>query len=282
MQIRADAADAAEYRAAGWWGDDTIGSRVRRWATERGDAVAFVSGDTRFTWADYDAAADGIARALMAGAHGDGERVAVLMPDGPGVHAAFVGVERAGLVVVGIGHRAGDREIAPSAHAHRGPGAGHRRRAPGSLRSRAGGRPGRARCQHRPHRAGRRRRRRPRRRGARRGEPDRGGRRPSLRRLRPRRAVPAQLHLGHHRPAEVRDAHPEPVVLLPPAGRAGGRLRRRRGLLQRDPRPVRLRALDRALHPGHPRLPHGGDGPLRRRRGCSTSSSASGSRCCAA
>ena len=112
MQIRADAADAAEYRAAGWWGDDTIGSRVRRWAAERPDVVAFVSGDTRFTWAQYDATADGIARTLLAGEHGDGERVAVLMPDGPGVHAAFVGVERAGLVVVGIGHRAGDREIA--------------------------------------------------------------------------------------------------------------------------------------------------------------------------
>ena len=112
MQIRADAADAAEYRAAGWWGDDTIGSHVRRWAAERPDVVAFVSGDTRFTWAQYDATADGIARTLLAGEHGDGERVAVLMPDGPGVHAAFVGVERAGLVVVGIGHRAGDREIA--------------------------------------------------------------------------------------------------------------------------------------------------------------------------
>ena len=112
MQIRADAADAAEYRAAGWWGDDTIGSRVRRWAAERPDVVAFVSGDTRFTWAQYDATANGIARTLLAGEHGDGERVAVLMPDGPGVHAAFVGVERAGLVVVGIGHRAGDREIA--------------------------------------------------------------------------------------------------------------------------------------------------------------------------
>jgi len=112
VQIRADAADAAEYRAAGWWGDDTIGSRVRRWAAERPDVVAFVSGDTRFTWAQYDATADGIARTLLAGEPGGGERVAVLMPDGPGVHAAFVGVERAGLVVVGIGHRAGDREIA--------------------------------------------------------------------------------------------------------------------------------------------------------------------------
>jgi acyl-CoA synthetase len=112
VQLRADAADAAAYRAAGWWGDDTIGSLVGRWAAERPDAVAFLSGDTRVTWARYDAAADGIARALLAGAPTDGERVAVLMPDGPGVHAAFVGVERAGLVVVGIGHRAGDREIA--------------------------------------------------------------------------------------------------------------------------------------------------------------------------
>ena len=61
--IRADATDAAEYRAAGWWGDDTIGSLVSRWAEERPEAAAFISGDTRFTWAQYDATADAIARA---------------------------------------------------------------------------------------------------------------------------------------------------------------------------------------------------------------------------
>jgi acyl-CoA synthetase len=112
VQIRADAALAAEYRAHGWWGDDTVGSLVRRWAGERGDDTAYVSGDERVTWARYDALADAIARALLAGDPVDGERVAVMLPDGPGVHAAFVGVERAGLVTVGIGHRAGDREIA--------------------------------------------------------------------------------------------------------------------------------------------------------------------------
>ena len=112
VQIRADAGAAAEYRAAGWWGDETMGSTVRRWGAERPDAVAFVSGPTRFTWSQYDATADAIARALLAGAPAEGERVAVLLPDGPGVHAAFVGIERAGLVVVGVGHRAGDREIA--------------------------------------------------------------------------------------------------------------------------------------------------------------------------
>jgi acyl-CoA synthetase len=40
-----------------------------------------------------------------------GDRVAVLLPDGPGVHVAFLAVERAGLVIVGIGPRAGDREV---------------------------------------------------------------------------------------------------------------------------------------------------------------------------
>ena len=34
------------------------------------------------------------------------------MPDGPAVHAVFVGIERAGCVAVGIGARAGDREVA--------------------------------------------------------------------------------------------------------------------------------------------------------------------------
>lgn len=112
MQIRAEATAAAEYRAAGWWSDDTIGSMVSRWADERPDATAWISGERRTTWAQYDATADTIARTLLAHDLPDGERVAVLMPDGAGVHAAFVGVERAGLVVVGIGHRAGDREIA--------------------------------------------------------------------------------------------------------------------------------------------------------------------------
>ena len=217
MQIRADATEAAEYRANGWWCDETMGTLVRRWATERPDAVAFVSGPTRFTWAEYDAAADGIARALMAGDPAEGERVAVLMPDGPGVHAAFVGVERAGLVVVGIGHRAGDREIA---HLLTLTGARtlvtvaeHRSRSAAALVADLGGLgaaidrlvlvdvDGAVLDAGVPE-------------GASRGR----GRAP-LRRPGPRRPVPPELHLGHHRPAQVRHAHPEPVVLLPPAGR---------------------------------------------------------------
>jgi acyl-CoA synthetase len=40
-----------------------------------------------------------------------GERLAVLLPDGPGIHVAYLGAEQAGLVTVGIGVRAGFREL---------------------------------------------------------------------------------------------------------------------------------------------------------------------------
>jgi acyl-CoA synthetase len=109
-QFRADPAAAAAFHAAGWWGDDTVGSVVGEWAVSRPDAAAYVCDGRRYTWAEYDADADAIARALLAGAPEPGERVAVMMPDGPAVHAVFVGIERAGLVAVGIGARAGDRE----------------------------------------------------------------------------------------------------------------------------------------------------------------------------
>ena len=103
---------AASYRAAGWWGDATVGSTVAVWDAVRPDDIAFIADGRRTTWHDYHVSADAIARALLTGGPRRSEPVAVLLPDGPAVHAAFVGVERAGCVIVGIGSRAGDREIA--------------------------------------------------------------------------------------------------------------------------------------------------------------------------
>lgn len=110
--FQADPADAAEYRAQGWWGDDTVGSIVAARASVQADGVAFIADGRRYTWAEYHEDADDIARAILAGEPERGERIAVMMPDGPAVHAAFVGIERAGCVAVGIGARAGDREVA--------------------------------------------------------------------------------------------------------------------------------------------------------------------------
>ncbi len=110
--FRADPDAAAEYHAQGWWGDDTVGSIVAARASVQPDGVAFVADGRRYTWADYHADADDIALAILATEPERGERIAVMMPDGPAVHAVFVGIERAGCVAVGIGARAGDREVA--------------------------------------------------------------------------------------------------------------------------------------------------------------------------
>jgi acyl-CoA synthetase len=99
---------AAEFRAAGYWDDTTIAATVARHARERPDATAFVEGDGRLTWADYNARSDALAGLFARFA--PGSRVGVLLPDGPLVHVVFVALEKAGLVVVGIGPRAGDRE----------------------------------------------------------------------------------------------------------------------------------------------------------------------------
>jgi len=89
----------------------TLSDLVARHARERPDAPAYVSPDERMTWREYHARATGLAGALLDLGLERGSRVGVLLPDGPGVHVAFVAVERAGLVIVGIGPRAGDREI---------------------------------------------------------------------------------------------------------------------------------------------------------------------------
>ena len=89
----------------------TLEQLVAAHAAQRGDGVAYVGGEHRMTWREYDARADGIAAALVDAGVAPGDRVAVWLPDGPAVHACYVGVERAGAVVVGIGPRAGRREV---------------------------------------------------------------------------------------------------------------------------------------------------------------------------
>ena len=106
-----DPADAVAYKRAGWWGETTVGDAVAGWAREHPDRDAIVADHGRVSWAGYDERADRLARVLVATGLRRGSRVAVLLPDGIAVHVAFVAAERAGLTVVGLGHRAGDDEI---------------------------------------------------------------------------------------------------------------------------------------------------------------------------
>ena len=111
--------------AAGWWGQDTPTDLIRRNAAERPDDTAYITWRRptdeaedplgridRTTWAGYDRLSDRVAAALLAAELERGDRVAVILPDGAAVHAAFTGADKAGVVVMGIGHRAGPAEIA--------------------------------------------------------------------------------------------------------------------------------------------------------------------------
>jgi acyl-CoA synthetase len=90
---------------------NTVAGVVARNARADPDGVAFVeaaSGET-MTWAEYDTRSSQMASSLREFERGD--RIALQIADGPGVHAAMLGCEKAGLVAIGIGARAGDREV---------------------------------------------------------------------------------------------------------------------------------------------------------------------------
>jgi acyl-CoA synthetase len=106
-----DPAVVVAYKRAGWWGDETVGDYVARWAREQPDRAAYVVGQERMPWSAYNERATRLASALVTAGLPRGARLAVLLPDGAGVHVAFVAAERAGLTVVGIGYRAGEAEI---------------------------------------------------------------------------------------------------------------------------------------------------------------------------
>ena len=102
---------AAEFEASGWWGNLSIADYIDQNVARSAHSPAFIAGDEVLTWAEYSNYSSLFASSLIASGIGTDEKVAVMLPDGPSVHSAFVGTEKAGVVAVGIGPRAGDAEI---------------------------------------------------------------------------------------------------------------------------------------------------------------------------
>lgn len=107
---RIDAGRAAEYRRHGWWGGETLADHVARYAASRGSEPAYITVDSQLTWRDYDRCSDRLGCALLALGIRRGERVAIQLPDSATAHVALLACEKAGVVAVGIGARAGERE----------------------------------------------------------------------------------------------------------------------------------------------------------------------------
>ncbi len=88
-----------------------LASVVDGHARERPAAAAFLWEGESLAWRDYARRSDRFAAHLLELGLEAGDRVGVMLPDGPGVHTAFLGCEKAGLVVMGIGPRAGPEEV---------------------------------------------------------------------------------------------------------------------------------------------------------------------------
>jgi acyl-CoA synthetase len=88
-----------------------LAARIDQIAAARPNDPAFFSEAETLSWREYAERSERFAAHLAGLGLEPGERVAILLPDGPGVHIAFVGCEKAGLVVMGIGPRAGPEEI---------------------------------------------------------------------------------------------------------------------------------------------------------------------------
>lgn len=80
-------------------------------AKAKPEGIAFIEGERRLTWAAYHAASNSLAVYFSECGLVPGERIAIYLPDGIDLHIALLASEKAGLIALGIGGRAGLREV---------------------------------------------------------------------------------------------------------------------------------------------------------------------------
>lgn len=98
----------AAHTAAGHWDARTVTDLVR---ANPPDAVAFHAPDATLTWREYDDLSTRLAGRYVEQGWKRGDRLAVLLTGGALTHVAYLAAQKAGLVTVGLGPRAGDAEV---------------------------------------------------------------------------------------------------------------------------------------------------------------------------
>ena len=107
----ADEETVHRYTEAGWWGTDTLSDIVARHAASKSDSPAFMEEDRYWNWQSYHLLSGRLAELFASIGFERTERIVVFLPDSGLLHAVYLAAERAGLIVVGIGHRAGRAEL---------------------------------------------------------------------------------------------------------------------------------------------------------------------------
>lgn len=92
--------DAERYRARGYWRGETFRDVLARQVAERGDAMAVVGGDQRWTYAELGERAEIAAAGFLALGLRSGDRVIVQLPNIPEFFPVVFGLFRAGLIPV--------------------------------------------------------------------------------------------------------------------------------------------------------------------------------------
>ncbi|WP_329415358.1 AMP-binding protein [Nocardia vinacea] len=93
-------ADAATYRAAGYWTGRPLGDLLRATATRHPHRTALLDADSARTYAWVDAEADRMAHGLLALGIAPGDRVVVQLPNVPEFLTVLFGLLRAGIIPV--------------------------------------------------------------------------------------------------------------------------------------------------------------------------------------
>lgn len=92
-------------------GQTTLARLVRRHARHTPHDLAFIEPNRQIDWARYDELSDCLARRFLNEGLARGDRIGVYLPDGIDLHVALLAAEKAGLIALGIGSRAGLREV---------------------------------------------------------------------------------------------------------------------------------------------------------------------------
>jgi acyl-CoA synthetase len=103
--------DAARWHADGLWCDDTVPGLLVRAAERDPEGVAYLHGPERLTWATLAGAAGTVAARLVDAGCRAGDIVPVVVPDGPELVAAVVGVQSLGAVAAPMAGNAGAAEV---------------------------------------------------------------------------------------------------------------------------------------------------------------------------